>query len=355
MWKATALTASRTMSWLLLAASAAALTFPRRTTVAPRAAVALQGRSDAQLKRGIAEFYDESSGIWEDVWGEHMHHGWYEPGEKAGTMERDVAAQATMIDKALELCGAADVSARCEREKRPMRILDVGCGIGGSSRHMARRFAGAQASCVGLTLSPEQARRGNELSREAGLDVTLEAQDATNTTFADGSFDLVWSMESGEHMPDKAKFVAELGRLCAPGGRVSVVTWCHRDLGRGGRLRFPERAVLGLINYCYYLPKWCSGADYARLFAAQRGVTARGVRDWTANIAPFWPAVARSSLKWSSLKKLRKTGLKTIRGAVAILFMILGYKLGTVKFVAVAAAKDEAPGDAKWAWSGPVF
>ena len=81
----------------------------------------------------------------------------------------------------------------------------------------------------------------------------------------------------------------------------------------------------------------------------------RGVRDWTANIAPFWPAVARSSLKWSSLKKLRKTGLKTIRGAVAILFMILGYKLGTVKFVAVAAAKDEAPGDAKWAWSGPVF
>ena len=92
MWKATALTASRTMSWLLLAASAAALTFPRRTTVAPRAAVALQGRSDAQLKRGIAEFYDESSGIWEDVWGEHMHHGWYEPGEKAGTMERDVAA-----------------------------------------------------------------------------------------------------------------------------------------------------------------------------------------------------------------------------------------------------------------------
>ena len=143
--------------------------------------------------------------------------------------------------------------------------------------------------------------------------------------------------------------------MLKPGGRLIVVTWCHRDLGRGGRLNFPERAILGLINYCYYLPKWCSGADYARLFAAQRGVTARGVCDWTANIAPFWPAVARSSLKWSSLKKLRKTGLKTIRGAVAILFMILGYKLGTVKFVAVAAAKDEAPGDAKWAWSGPVF
>ncbi|KAH8073958.1 sterol 24-C-methyltransferase [Aureococcus anophagefferens] len=269
------------MSWLLLAASATALTAPRRTAVAPRAAVALQGRSDAQLKRGIAEFYDESSGIWEDVWGEHMHHGWYEPGEKAGTMERDVAAQSTMIDKALELCGAADVAARCEAAGRPMRILDVGCGIGGSSRHMARRFAGAQATCVGLTLSPEQAR-------------------------------------------------------------------AQRAQPRG---RLPERAVLGLINYCYYLPKWCSGADYARLFAAQRGVTARSVRDWTANIAPFWPAVARSSLKWSSLKKLRKTGLKTIRGAVAILFMILGRSAPQPAAAAAGTKRRATPR----AWSGPVF
>jgi hypothetical protein len=27
------------------------------------------------LKKGIAQFYDESSGLWEEVWGEHMHHG----------------------------------------------------------------------------------------------------------------------------------------------------------------------------------------------------------------------------------------------------------------------------------------
>ena len=34
-------------------------------------------RSDAELKSGIAKFYDESSQIWLDVWGEHMHHGYY--------------------------------------------------------------------------------------------------------------------------------------------------------------------------------------------------------------------------------------------------------------------------------------
>jgi hypothetical protein len=35
-------------------------------------------RSNAQLKDGIASFYDKSSGLWESMWGEHMHHGYYE-------------------------------------------------------------------------------------------------------------------------------------------------------------------------------------------------------------------------------------------------------------------------------------
>ena len=68
----------------------------------------MQARTDAQLKRGIGEFYDESSGIWEEVWGEHMHHGYYREGEKPASFARHVEAQDDMIEKALELCGAAD-------------------------------------------------------------------------------------------------------------------------------------------------------------------------------------------------------------------------------------------------------
>lgn len=40
-------------------------------------------------------------------------------------------------------------------------------------------------------------------------------------------------MESGEHMPDKPTFVNELIRVAAPGGRIIIVTWCHRDLEAG--------------------------------------------------------------------------------------------------------------------------
>lgn len=57
-----------------------------------------------------------------------------------------------------------------------------------------------------------------------------------------GEFDLAWSMESGEHMPDKQKFVNELVRVTAPGGRIIIVTWCA--------LSFAHCIVLRMYKQC---------------------------------------------------------------------------------------------------------
>jgi cyclopropane fatty-acyl-phospholipid synthase-like methyltransferase len=46
------------------------------------------------------------------------------------------------------------------------QMVDVGCGIGGSSRHISRMFG---CTAQGITLSPVQAARANELSKAAGL------------------------------------------------------------------------------------------------------------------------------------------------------------------------------------------
>lgn len=81
-------------------------------------------------------------------------------------------------------------------------MVDVGCGIGGSSRHIARKFG---AKTTGITLSPVQASRAAAISHKAGLgrQCSFQVADALAQPFADNSFDLVWSLESGEHMPDK--------------------------------------------------------------------------------------------------------------------------------------------------------
>mmetsp|Transcript_31573 Transcript_31573/g.100190 ORF Transcript_31573/g.100190 Transcript_31573/m.100190 type:complete len:127 (-) Transcript_31573:1576-1956(-) len=76
---------------LALPAPAPALAPLRATTGAARAAtrtrlaaqiVSQNDRTDVELKQGIGKFYDESSGLWLETWGEHMHHGYYEVGAK---------------------------------------------------------------------------------------------------------------------------------------------------------------------------------------------------------------------------------------------------------------------------------
>lgn len=58
------------------------------------------GKSREELNKGIAELYDESSGIWEDIWGDHMHHGYYDPSQNA-SLSQHRSAQIRMIEEAL--------------------------------------------------------------------------------------------------------------------------------------------------------------------------------------------------------------------------------------------------------------
>lgn len=81
-----------------------------------------------------------------------MHHGYYVPEDRKDHKQ----AQIDLIDEVLKWAGATNATS----------MVDVGCGIGGSSRHIARKF-GCKAQ--GVTLSPYQANRGNELAAEQGL------------------------------------------------------------------------------------------------------------------------------------------------------------------------------------------
>ena len=161
--------------------------------------------------------------------------------------------------------------------------------------------------------------------------------------FEDNSFDLVWSLESGEHMPDKKKFVEELFRVAAPGGRILVVTWVTRDLEEGETsLTKKEEKLLAKINRAYYLPRWVSTKDYVTEFERQ-GAKDIKTEDWSYIIAPFWKAVIKSSLNLKSVVGLLKSGFSTIRGAYAMFLMLGGYKMGLIKFGLITCTKPEPP------------
>nr|WKR37739.1 vitamin E 4-1 [Plukenetia volubilis] len=288
------------------------------------------------LKKGIAELYDESSGLWEDIWGDHMHHGFYDSDVQVSSSLSDHrAAQIRMIEEALRFARVSE-----DPKEWPKNVVDVGCGIGGSSRYIAKKYG---AKCLGITLSPVQAQRANALAAAEGFadKALFQVGDALDQPFPDGQFDLVWSMESGEHMPDKEKFVGELARVAAPGATIIIVTWCHRNLSPSEEsLQAWEKQHLKKICDAYYLPGWCSTADYVKLLESlslQEIKTA----DWSDYVAPFWPAVIRSALTWKGLTSLLRSGLKTIRGALVMPLMNQGYKKGLVKFVVITCRKPE--------------
>ncbi len=284
----------------------------------------------ATLYQRIQQFYDASTGLWEEVWGEHLHHGYYGP---AGDQKKD--RRQAQIDLIEELLNWAAVPPAPEP---PSQILDVGCGIGGSSLYLAQKFG---ASATGITLSPVQAERAAERAREAGMGDRLQFQvaDALNMPFADRSFDFVWSLESGEHMPDKAKFLQECCRVLKPGGKFIMATWCHRPTNEPkGPLTADEQKHLADIYRVYCLPYVISLPEYEAI-ARDVGFQNICTADWSAAVAPFWDVVIDSALTPSSILGLLRCGWPTIQAALSLGLMRRGYRSGLIRFGLLCASK----------------
>ncbi|MEO7913020.1 MAG: methyltransferase domain-containing protein [Roseiflexaceae bacterium] len=104
------------------------------------------------------------------------------------------------------------------------RVLDAGCGVGGSSMWLAQA---RDARVVGITpVASQVARaRGFAATSKLGDRITFEQADYTNTPFPEASFDVVWALESLCHAPDKAAFYREAARLLRPGGRLVLAEY----------------------------------------------------------------------------------------------------------------------------------
>lgn len=282
------------------------------------------------LETEIKDFYDASSSLWESIWGEHMHHGYYGRSGTAKMPRRQ--AQIGIIEELLRWGNLNEISTP------PQEILDVGCGIGGSSLYLAQKF---NARVQGVTLSPEQAKRGTERATEAhfGDRVQLQVANALNLPFADNRFDLVWSLESAEHFPDKAKFVQEAHRVLKPGGKLLMATWCHRPTDSlAGELTVDEKQHLAEIYRVYCLPYVISLSKY-RAIAQEVGFQEIQCDDWSQAVDPFWNIVINSALTPQAIIGLIESGWKTIEAALSLGLMSRGYRRGLIRFGVLQASK----------------
>jgi len=176
----------------------------------------------------VAKEYDAwaDDGVLEYYWGEHIHLGYYTGKElRDGYKKKNfIQAKYDFIDEMMKF-GGIDVDAQ-----KNAKVLDVGCGVGGTSRYLAKAL-GAKSHVTGITLSPKQVIRATELAEEQGVkdNTHFQVMDALNMDFPDNSFDIVWACESGEHMPDKKKYIDEMMRVLKPGGKFVMACWSQRQ------------------------------------------------------------------------------------------------------------------------------
>ncbi len=231
----------------------------------------------------VAAHYDELSPYYNDLWGEHIHHGYYLTGVESRRQATENLIELVVED--LDL-GPGD------------RVLDVGCGVGGTSRYVA---AECQCEVIGLTLSAVQARMATDATPVAPRPIAARSVgDARHAPGGSGRaatprfivgdaaalpligpFDALIAMEVLSHVEDRGAFFGEARRLLKGGGVIGIAAWLKAD-----DLSPADAALIASIEEAM-LVTLPTRSEYERLLS-HTGFELVTYRDISTEVAKTW-------------------------------------------------------------------
>jgi len=172
--------------------------------------------SAAKLKLPYFDFLlallKEGNEAVEKSFGKHVHWGYWEYPKLASLTTDDFEQAAENLSE--QVCLAGNIH-------NGLRVLDVGCGFGGTIAHINERFV--RMELVGLNLDERQLQRARETIMPTDQNrVDFQQGNACALPFPDQSFDVVLAVECIFHFPDREQFFKEAYRVLKPGGYLAL-------------------------------------------------------------------------------------------------------------------------------------
>lgn len=272
-----------------------------------------------KITNTIASFWDQISGGWRKIWGPHIHHGFYENNNSITPLE----AQVKLIEKLAEMLQITPQS----------RILDAGCGMGGSSLLLAKKY---NAIVNGITLSQKQVAIATQQAQlENVKNVNFKVENALSlASFADNSFDIVWSLESCEQFYDKNLFIQQALRVLKPGGQLMLATWCSSQDEYEGNLAKKYQKLCQAFD----LPFMPTMDHYCSLLKTNH-FTLKTTLDWSMHVKKSWEIGISLANTYSFLQILKMAGWRGWRFIHQIKMMREAFYRNRVKYGVFLATK----------------
>lgn len=215
-----------------------------------------------------AAHYDRVTDAWALLLGDDLHYGVFDAVD-------DSLPSAT--HRLTELMAAA------AEFRSGNHFLDVGCGVGTSTRWAVRQH---ELVGVGISTSSHGVARARAHAAAEGLSesLTFEIRDGVRNEFGDESFDRVWALESSHLMRDRAGLLRECGRVLRRGGRLAL---CDIILVRPVTFQLVRslRAEFGLLSRVFGDARMETLDTYAEL-ASAAGLETDMRLDLSAEVRP---------------------------------------------------------------------
>lgn len=233
----------------------------------------------------VARHYDQLDRFYRDLWGEHVHHGFWATGRET----RDEAVRALV-----------DVVAARARIAPKMNVVDLGCGYGATARILAHERL---TNVVGYTISEAQYwySKGQDTARKNSQEEKAVVDEEENpkiilgdwlqNELPDASQDAVIAIESTEHMADKVAVFREVARVLRPEGRLVVCAWTAAREPKP----WHQRRLLDPIRKEGRLASLDREEDYVNWMTAA-GLSVTGRDDVSERVAKTWAICARRLL-----------------------------------------------------------